>query len=67
MLPAFVGIVIGHLFAQHFDASEIAGCHPLHQFNILLLILAGCDEVIFGSWIPMLAGVQILTILEVLD
>jgi hypothetical protein len=49
MLPASVGIVIVHLFAQHFDASEIAGCHPFHQFNTLLLILAGCDEVIFGK------------------
>jgi len=49
MLPASVGIVIVHLFAQHFDASEIAGCYPFHQFNTLLLILAVCDEVIFGK------------------
>jgi hypothetical protein len=49
MLPASVVIVIVHLFAQHFDASEIAGCHPFHQFNTLLLILAGGDEVIFGK------------------
>jgi hypothetical protein len=47
MLPAFVVIVIVHLFAQHFDASEIAGCHPFHQFNTLLLNLADSSKVFF--------------------
>jgi len=49
MLPVSVVSEIVHLFVQHFDASEIAGCHPFHQCNILLLILAGCGEVIFGK------------------
>jgi hypothetical protein len=66
MLPASVVTVIVHLFAQHFDASEIAGCHPFHQFNTMLLILAGCDEVIFSHVDrDMHTVVQNLTILGV--
>ena len=47
MLPVSLVTVIVHLFDQRFDASEIAGCHPFHQFNTLLLNLAGFSEVIF--------------------